>query len=163
MRLVGCVVALGLAACGGGGTDYFASSAAEGGAEIAARVCTDAFACGVVSFSCDDDLCTVSYMTGAAVYGNEDACLANESAVYTRRINGCITANLTDAEQDAVNACLGYHHDGCLTEAELDEIEATVNAGGDPSSPECQEAAGALERCDACADAPTSPPCTGAA
>jgi len=162
MRETTGALALGLvlatAACGGGDTDYFARTPEEAGALLGERGCADQFSCGVLLVNCPDTTCTAMYLPAASFYADEASCGTQVAMTFARQLAGCAAAQLTDAQQDAVNACFNAEL-RCYTADELVAIGAAATANQPYGPQECQDAGPILDLCDLCADDPTAVGC----
>jgi hypothetical protein len=156
---IGFAVVMALAACGGGGKDFFAEPVEQAGDELAVRGCEEIFTCGVLTIFCGDT-CTASYQAGEAAYPDGQAsCEAQLGVYYRTTLMGCVNAHLTEDQLASINDCFNRASPDCYTDEELVEIGqlATMDLPYGPE--ECVAASALLSLCEVCYEDPSDPRC----
>ena len=145
-----------MAACGGGGTsvDIVGDTPEEAAAEVAEAQCSRIAECGDATVNCTTDpetqmldcVGTIEELTAE----DEQACVMETEDNVLAVLEGCeLTAEQQGTLSDCINALLDQP---CITQAELDEYAAEIEAGNEPEDLReypaiCVEADAIIEGC----------------
>jgi hypothetical protein len=144
-------LALFATACGGGSSvDLVGKSDQEQADEVADAICEQSADCGEVSIECTSDQDGNLDCTGLIEPVAYDACYADTYGDVLEDFQSCdLTAEEEQTIEDCVNAILDQ---GCVSQGELDDFIAEIEAGNDdaqlrPIPTACVQTSAIFESC----------------
>lgn len=142
-------VVVGIVACDPGGVetihvDITGLSDEAAAEEIAGALCTWTERCGVTSIECEESSQGVRQCSGELIPLPYSVC---HDEIYPDVLEDFQRVDLTAAEEQVVNDCInGMVKQDCITQGQLDQIVAALEAGEEP--PEYQELPAACANVD---------------
>lgn len=145
-------LALFATACGGGSSvDLVGKSDQEQADQVSSAICEQTAECGNVSIECTSDANGNLDCTGTIAPVTYDACYADNYADILGDFQACdLTAEEEQTIENCVNAVLDQ---SCVSQSELDDYVAEIEAGNDdaqlrPIPPACVQTSAIFEGCN---------------